>query len=128
MRRSRSVIPPSPDPLRGRGRARAREAPPRSMAMLERQLQADLQTLKSEAGKRYPAVRDAAGRRPTAPCEGRATRGWAGVQRCGQHTRRRAAGVCDAPLSSSSPPLRTDWTRLVPPPVLTGHVSSLLPN
>jgi ATP-binding cassette subfamily B (MDR/TAP) protein 1 len=28
------------------------------------------------------------------------------------------------------PPLplsRTDWTRLVPPPVLTGHVSSLLP-
>ena len=25
------------------------------------------------------------------------------------------------------PPSRTDWTRLVPPPVLTGHVSSLLP-
>jgi len=23
------------------------------------------------------------------------------------------------------PPSRTDWTRLVPPPVLTGHVSSL---
>jgi len=33
-------------------------------------------------------------------------------------------------LSSSPPPpppSRTDWTRLVPPPVLTGHVSSLLP-
>ena len=26
------------------------------------------------------------------------------------------------------PPSRTDWTRLVPPPVLTGHVSSLLPR
>ena len=26
------------------------------------------------------------------------------------------------------PPSRTDWTRLVPPPVLTGHVSSLLPD
>jgi hypothetical protein len=25
------------------------------------------------------------------------------------------------------PPSRTNWTRLVPPPVLTGHVSSLLP-
>jgi len=25
------------------------------------------------------------------------------------------------------PPSRTDWTRLVPPPVLTRHVSSLLP-
>ena len=25
------------------------------------------------------------------------------------------------------PPSRTDWTRLVPPPVLTGHASSLLP-
>jgi ATP-binding cassette subfamily C (CFTR/MRP) protein 1 len=25
------------------------------------------------------------------------------------------------------PPSRTDWTRLVPPPVLTGHVSSLPP-
>ena len=27
--------------------------------------------------------------------------------------------------SSPPPPSRTDWTRLVPPPVLTGHVSSL---
>ena len=25
------------------------------------------------------------------------------------------------------PPSRTNWTHLVPPPVLTGHVSSLLP-
>jgi hypothetical protein len=25
------------------------------------------------------------------------------------------------------PPSRTDWTHLVPPPVLTGHASSLLP-
>ena len=37
------------------------------------------------------------------------------------------------PLSPSlnppppSPYTRTDWTRLVPPPVLTGHVSPLLP-
>jgi len=33
------------------------------------------------------------------------------------------AGPNPPPLS----PSRTDWTRLVPPPVLTGHVSSLLP-
>ena len=26
------------------------------------------------------------------------------------------------------PPSRTNWTRLVPPPVLTGHASSLLPS
>jgi hypothetical protein len=25
------------------------------------------------------------------------------------------------------PPSRTDWTRLVPPPVLNGHAASLLP-
>ena len=31
------------------------------------------------------------------------------------------------PPPPSPPPSRTDWTRLVPPPVLTGHVSSLLP-
>ena len=30
-------------------------------------------------------------------------------------------------VPSPPPPSRTDWTRLVPPPVLTGHVSSLLP-
>ena len=36
----------------------------------------------------------------------------------------------NAALRSSPPPpppSRTNWTRLVPPPVLTGHVSSLLP-
>ena len=31
------------------------------------------------------------------------------------------------PPPPPSPPSRTDWTRLVPPHVLTGHVSSLLP-
>ena len=31
------------------------------------------------------------------------------------------------PTPAPSPPSRTDWTSLVPPPVLTGHVSSLLP-
>jgi Tfp pilus assembly pilus retraction ATPase PilT len=30
-------------------------------------------------------------------------------------------------VRASPPPSRTDWTRLVPPSVLTGHVSSLLP-
>ena len=33
----------------------------------------------------------------------------------------------DAASEVPPPPSRTDWTRLVPPPVLTGHVSSLLP-
>ena len=32
-----------------------------------------------------------------------------------------------SPLPSPPPPSRTDWTRRVPPPVLTGHASSLLP-
>ena len=31
------------------------------------------------------------------------------------------------PAPPPPPPSRTEWTRLVPPPVLTGHVSSLLP-
>jgi len=29
--------------------------------------------------------------------------------------------------SPPPPPCRTNWTRLVPPPVLSGHVSSLPP-
>ena len=56
---------------------------------------------------------------------------------------RRADALADAILSGSledepadstagcvpapPPPSRTNWTRLIPPPVLTGHVSSLLP-
>ena len=35
--------------------------------------------------------------------------------------------VPPAPACLPPPPFRTDWTRLVPPPVLTGHVSFLLP-
>ena len=38
------------------------------------------------------------------------------------------SAVVDATEQVSTPfPPRTDWTRLVPPPVLTGHLSSLLP-
>jgi hypothetical protein len=35
----------------------------------------------------------------------------------------------DGPFDEPPPlsPSRTNWTRLVPPPVLTGHVSSLFP-
>jgi len=39
-------------------------------------------------------------------------------------TRPHVEGQADSPLP---PPPRTEWTRLVPPPVLTGHVSSLPP-
>jgi hypothetical protein len=36
--------------------------------------------------------------------------------------------ICDPSVRPAPPPpSRTNWTRLVPPPVLTGHVSSLLP-
>jgi hypothetical protein len=51
----------------------------------------------------------ASARRLPAACRRAARRGY-GVRQCG-----------------TPPPSRTDWTRLVPPPVLTGHVSSLLP-
>jgi hypothetical protein len=36
-------------------------------------------------------------------------------------------GYKSAPPPPLPPPSRTNWTRLVPPSVLTGHVSSLLP-
>ena len=50
-----------------------------------------------------------------------------GLPRCRRHRGRRD----DRPrgrhrVRPPPPPSRTDWTRLVPPPVLTGHVSSLL--
>ena len=34
---------------------------------------------------------------------------------------------CPGPSTRPRSPSRTNWTRLVPPSVLTGHVSSLLP-
>ena len=49
----------------------------------------------------------------------------------GTITPRRASGHArpTRPVRPPPPfsPSRTDWTRLIPPPVLTGHVSSLLP-
>ena len=43
--------------------------------------------------------------------------------------RRPAYALLEEPVSypTPPPPSRTSWTRLVPPSVLTGHVSSLLP-
>jgi len=38
-----------------------------------------------------------------------------------------ASGNEPQETSIPPPPSRTNWTRLVPPPVLTGHASSLLP-
>ena len=75
-------------------------------------------------------------RRPRAPrcrarCPGRCCRGWSSTrptQPCGSRApggramRSRRTYVLTGHAS-----FRTDWTRLVPPPVLTGHVSSLLP-
>ena len=40
----------------------------------------------------------------------------------------RAAAGRGSGFSAPPPPSRTDWTRLVPPPVLTGHVSSRSPH
>jgi len=42
-----------------------------------------------------------------------------------EQLRLRDAAYCPNP--PPLPPSRTDWTRLVPPPILTGQVSSLLP-
>ena len=43
---------------------------------------------------------------------------------CARRSARRGWAL---PPCAPPPPSCTDWTRLVPPPVLTGHVSSLLP-
>ena len=47
------------------------------------------------------------------------------------HNPQTCVGACKANKARPPPPpfspSRTDWTRLIPPPVLTGHVSSLLP-
>ena len=47
---------------------------------------------------------------------------------CTLRTEKRVRLLTTAAVPPHPPPSRTDWTRLVPPPVLTGHVSSLLPD
>jgi hypothetical protein len=107
--------------LAARARARASAARTRRRApSISTARHAKPRRARSTPAARGPAV--ARGRRATArPARGKA--------RAADRTRSRAwciSGVRATlwPPPPLSPPSRTDWTRLVPPPVLNGHVLS----
>ena len=107
----------APPPRRGRRqapRARAAAPPPRRSCAPGRFQSGKMKTspASTSAGRRSRWARTS-GTRPA--CAPRSA--------CGPRRGRRSS----PPPPPSLPPSRTDWTRLVPPRVLIGHVSSLLP-